>query len=378
MANILDYIKWRGDLDFLSSEFNEIDNLILSQLAYIDFDKIVPDNNKNVVTLRDAATLFFTAHNEENIVLGSLLPKDIITLLKLAAESIRFGELKLSCYVNHIDKERQEQFSALTFELNDGLFIAFRGTDDTLVGWKEDFNMCFINPVPSQEESVKYLDYVFSLYAKCLGKIRIGGHSKGGNLAVYSATFCLKKFKEKIIAVYNNDGPGFNESMIKNPLYQEILNKVTTFVPQTSVVGMLLEHEEPHIVVYSTAKGLFQHDVFSWQLMGKSFTRTLLSESSRFLDKTLKNWLANMDNSQRMHFVDVLFEVLSAGEIETLSDFEKNATFKTIQALISMNNEDKKFLFQAIRAFWDIVKNNFKEEIQNKKKNFNFNYFKGE
>ena len=378
MANILDYIKWRGDLDFLSSEFNEIDNLILSQLVYVDFDKIISDSNRNTVTLREATTLFLTKHNEDKIVLGALLPKEIVTLLKLAADSIRFGNLKLSCYINYIDREIQEQFSALTFELNDGLFIAFRGTDDTLVGWKEDFNMCFINPVPSQEESVKYLDYVLSIYAKSLGKIRIGGHSKGGNLAVYSATFCSKKFKKRITAVYNNDGPGFNDSMMKNPLYREILNKVTTFIPQTSVVGMLLEHEEPYIVIYSKAKGLFQHDVFSWQLMGKSLSRTYLSESSRFLDKTLKNWLANMDNLQRMHFVDILFEILSSGEIETLSDFEKNGTFKTIQALINMNNEDKKFLFHTIRAFWDIVKNNFKEEIQNKKKNFNFNYFKGE
>ena len=378
MANILDYIKWRGDLDFLSSEFNEIDNLILSQLVYVDFDKIISDSNRNTVTLREATTLFLTKHNEDKIVLGALLPKEIVTLLKLAADSIRFGNLKLSCYINYIDREIQEQFSALTFELNDGLFIAFRGTDDTLVGWKEDFNMCFINPVPSQEESVKYLDYVLSIYAKSLGKIRIGGPSKGGNLAVYSATFCSKKFKKRITAVYNNDGPGFNDSMMKNPLYREILNKVTTFIPQTSVVGMLLEHEEPYIVIYSKAKGLFQHDVFSWQLMGKSLSRTYLSESSRFLDKTLKNWLANMDNLQRMHFVDILFEILSAGEIETLSDFEKTGTFKTIQALINMNNEDKKFLFHTIRAFWDIVKNNFKEEIQNKKKNFNFNYFKGE
>ena len=328
MANILDYIKWRGDLDFLSSEFNEIDNLILSQLVYVDFDKIISDSNRNTVTLREATTLFLTKHNEDKIVLGALLPKEIVTLLKLAADSIRFGNLKLSCYINYIDREIQEQFSALTFELNDGLFIAFRGTDDTLVGWKEDFNMCFINPVPSQEESVKYLDYVLSIYAKSLGKIRIGGHSKGGNLAVYSATFCSKKFKKRITAVYNNDGPGFNDSMMKNPLYREILNKVTTFIPQTSVVGMLLEHEEPYIVIYSKAKGLFQHDVFSWQLMGKSLSRTYLSESSRFLDKTLKNWLANMDNLQRMHFVDILFEILSSGEIETLSDFEKNFKIK--------------------------------------------------
>lgn len=370
MANILDYVEWRADIDFVSSEFNEIDSLILSQLVYISFDGIISNSNKKLLTLKEAAAIFFSTHDEK-VVLGALLPKEIVTLLKVAANSVRFGSLKLSCYVNHIDKNRQEQFSAMTFELNDGIFIAFRGTDDTLIGWKEDFNMCFISPVPAQEESVKYVDYVLSLYGWRLGKVRIGGHSKGGNLAVYSSVFCSKKFKKKIVAVYNNDGPGFDDAMMKNPLYREMLNKITTFLPQSSTVGMLLEHEEPYIVVQSTASGLFQHDVFSWQLKGKHFVTTSLSENCRFLDKTLKNWLAGMNNQQRMHFIDVLFEILSAGNTETLSELESKKLTnikKSIQAIITMDNDDKKVLFKTIKQLINAGTNNFKEQMQNKKK----------
>lgn len=370
MANILDYVEWRGDIDFVSSEFNEIDSLILSQLSYIGFDGIISNNNKELLTLKEASAKFFSVHDEKYI-LGALLPKEIVTLLKVAGDSVRFGNLKLSCYINHVDKDRQEQFSAVTFELNDGIFIAFRGTDDTLIGWKEDFNMCFISPVPAQEESVKYLDYVLSLYKWRSGKVRIGGHSKGGNLAVYSAAFCPKKFRKKIAAVYNNDGPGFDDAMMKNPLYQEMLSKITTFLPQSSTVGMLLEHEEPYIVIQSTASGLFQHDVFSWQLKGKHFVTTSLSENCRFLDKTLKNWLAGMDNQQRMHFVDVLFEILSAGNAENLSELESKKLTnikKSVQAVITMSNEDKKVLFETIKQLVNAGTNNFKEQMLNKKR----------
>lgn len=370
MANILDYVEWRADIDFDACEFNEIDSLILSQLVYIDFDGIVSNDNKKRLTLKEAATAFFSVHNK-NIILGALLPKEIVTLLKAAADSVRFGNLKLSCYINHVDKNKQEQFSAITFELNDGIFIAFRGTDDTLIGWKEDFNMCFISPVPAQEESVKYVNYVLSLYKWRSGKVRIGGHSKGGNLAVYSAVFCSKKFKKKITAVYNNDGPGFDDAMMKNPQYKEMLTKITTFLPQFSTVGMLLEHEEPYIVIQSTASGLFQHDVFSWQLKGKHFITTSLSENCRFLDKTLKNWLAGMDNQQRMHFIDVLFEILSAGDAKNLSELENKKMTniaKSIQTIITMNNDDKKVLFETIKQLINIGTSNFKEQIQNKKR----------
>jgi hypothetical protein len=366
MANILDYVRWRGDLDFESSCFNEIDNLILSQLVYIDFAGIVSDNNKNVLTLKDVSDIFFSNHDKSCVSLGVLLPKEIITLLELTGKSRRFGNMKLSCYVNHIDKEKQEQFSAMTFELNDGLFIAFRGTDDTLVGWKEDFNMCFVSPVPAQEESVEYLNHVLSLYTKRSGKIRLGGHSKGGNLAVYSATYCPKNFKKNIVAVYNNDGPGFDEAMMKNPLYQEILNKTTTFLPQSSTVGMLLSHEEPYIVIKSTASGLFQHNVFSWQLIGKEFVTASLSSSSKLLDKTLKNWLAGMDNKQRMRFVDILFEILAGDNAEKLKDLKISSINKLVCTMINMDNEDKTLLFKTIKQLLSIGASNLKEQLQHK------------
>ena len=207
MANILEYLDWRGDLTLSERPFNEVDNLILAEICYLDFSGFVPAGfQTQQVTLQAAASAYFAAHPETNM--GVLVPDQIPVLVEHAAKTARFGDIRLLGYVNRIDEETQTQFSALTMLLPDGsAYVAFRGTDDTIVGWKEDFNMAFTPEIPAQKYAAEYLRQVSGTLP--FRPLLVGGHSKGGNLAVYASVFCGQEVQKRILAVYNNDGPGF-------------------------------------------------------------------------------------------------------------------------------------------------------------------------
>ena len=233
MSNIVDYIKWRGDLSFEADPINEIDNLILSRISYLPFKEIKFNNKEKFKIL---ANRFLELKKEDFHQI------DDISLIEELAKSNRYKDLIFSDYYEKIDEEEEKQFAAITVWLpNNELFVSYRGTDATIVGWKEDFNMSFMINVPSQLEGVKYLEAISKKYFR--KKLRIGGHSKGGNVAVYSSIFCNKKTKSRIIDVTNADGPGFDKSIIQTKEYKEILDRIHTFIPQTSIIGRLLEHE---------------------------------------------------------------------------------------------------------------------------------------
>lgn len=332
MANILDYIEWRGDLSMSVDEFNDIDNLILSQLSYLNFEGIIPGEEGGSILLREAARKYLSDADETRTYTGLLVSPQTVTLLKKAAESARFSGIKLSKYVNKINEEEQKQFSAVTCLLEDNtVYVAYRGTDDTIVGWKEDFNMSFISPVPSQTEAVEYLE---KTQRRTYRKIRIGGHSKGGNLAVYASAFCNKNIQRRIIGIYNNDGPGFELSTIEKEGFRNIISVVKTIVPQSSIVGMLLEHEEDYVVIQSTQTGIFQHDAFSWQLVGRHFIELDSTDArSRRIDKAIKTWLNSLEKEEIERFVDELFNLITATGAKTLTDLTKDRG-KNIGALL--------------------------------------------
>ena len=224
MANILDYLKWRGDISITASPFNAVDSLILSVLSYIPFEEIITEHplksNKIEISITEAAELFSKKTVDEKKIRSE---KDV-ELFQALAKAPRFADLPLSFYINRTDLEEEKQFSAITISLPDSTsFIAYRGTDLTLVGWKEDFNMSFLCPVPSQTEAVYYLEHVAS---HIKGKLRLGGHSKGGNLAVYASAFCNKKIQKRILEVYNNDGPGFDLSIIQKEGYKRVEDQI--------------------------------------------------------------------------------------------------------------------------------------------------------
>ena len=331
MASILDYLDWRGDITFAERPFNEVDNLLLAELSYLDFGGIVTADFAAAVPLSDAVAAFTkrTPHAD----MGVLVPDKIPGLAQKMAASARFRDVLLSGYVCKLDEQAETQFAALCAALPDGtVYAAFRGTDDTIVGWKEDFNMGFLPIVPAQREAADYLRAAAAAFPS--QKLRAGGHSKGGNLAVYAAVWCGESVQDQLLAVYNNDGPGFHTSLLDRPEHQRIANRIQTILPESSVVGMLLEHEESYQVVRSNQVGLMQHDGFSWQVLGTQFVHLSgLTEGGRIVDSALRDFVRGLDQEQRIRFVDALFEVLTCTNAETLTDL-KDGGFRTAYSML--------------------------------------------
>lgn len=356
MGNIFDYIEWRGDLTFTQAPFNEIDNLILSRVSYFPFDGTIEENE--IITIKEAYERF----EKFDIEKIRILQKEDIDLFPALARSERFGNLLLTRYINKRDIHEEKQFSAITIKLPDETsYVSFRGTDNTLVGWKEDFNMSFMKLVPSQTNAKDYLNNISN---DIQGKIRVGGHSKGGNLAVYAAAFCNLNVQERIIEVYNNDGPGFFEEIIETKNYQNILEKMHTYIPQSSIIGRLLNHEEKYTVVKSAQIGIYQHDLYSWQLIGNKFVELKeVTNESEFIDRTLKIWLKTVSIEQRKRFWMVLFEILESTNAETLSQISEKWVTNSKKILVTYKNldeESKQIIIQTLKCLFNIAKENIK------------------
>lgn len=352
MTNLFDYLLWRGDLTLNQAPFNDVDNLVLCALSYIKLCGIVPPpGEKSPITVAQAARRFFAA---EKITLPGPGTKDFcennFRLLDALSSCPRFSSLLLSDCVDVLDAATQKQFSAITISLGGhSAFVAFRGTDSTLVGWKEDFNMSFLPQVPSQRSAAEYLE----AQARRFTSLRVGGHSKGGNLAVYSATFCSEAARKRLLAVYNNDGPGFNHDVMGMPEYLSLRERVHTFLPQSSVVGMLMEHEESYAVVHSTGLGILQHNPYSWEVLGPAFfLLDTVTDGSRFVSDTLKTWMASMDEGQREKMIDVVFEVLGATNAKTTAELSADwlkSAGTVLAQLKDMDSENRKMLFEMFR-----------------------------
>lgn len=371
MSNVCEYVKWRGDLTLKQSKFNEIDALILTRLSYFPFDQLIQPNEE--ATVEELSKRFEKADKSTMKILW----EDDNELFPLMGKSERFGKMIVTQYVNKINAEQEKQFSATTVILPDNtIFITYRGTDATIVGWKEDFNMCFKSHIASQKDAVEYLNMASKKYKR---PIRIGGHSKGGNLAVYAAMFTNPKVKKRIINIYNNDGPGFDDEIIKTKEYKEILPKVHTYIPQSSVIGRLLNHEEKYTVVQSIQKGIMQHDLYSWQLEGKEFIcLEKVTNGSEIFDKTLKEWLINITPEQRGIVIDTAFDILNTTEVEYFSELKKN-WFLNIRLMLgrykNLDDESKKVISEIVQKLVSTVKNIISNEMtsfrKSKKENEN-------
>ncbi len=335
MANILDYIKWRGDLSLEYKPLNPVDNLILARLAYIDFDDLPIEGEK----LESISSRYIDSEVKMNP--GIFLNEGTKPLLDAVGNGIRFKDLIIKNFINKIDVKEQIQFSAVTFKLNEKtVYVAFRGTDDSLVGWKEDFNMSFMEVVPAQLEAVSYLKDVTS--EQCYEKVYVGGHSKGGNLAVFASLHLPKELKVKIDTVYNNDGPGFKSELLNTIEYKEMADRIMTLIPKGSVVGLMLEHEVEYKVIESKALGLKQHDGFTWEVMGEDFVYLEeLDYTAKIIDKTTKRMLEKMDSQQREAFATVIFDVLSIEEKRTLTDLNEGGLLNLLKISKNYRNLDK-------------------------------------
>ncbi|MBO4863572.1 MAG: 5-formyltetrahydrofolate cyclo-ligase [Eubacterium sp.] len=324
MANILEYLDWRGDIPFSVSPFNEVDNLILAEICYTDFEGVMTQDD--TLSIVDAARLYFEIHTEQEILGRDTFYKLAPILMRKASESVRFRDILLKNYINIISEDREEQYSSITFVLpNSTTYIAFRGTDNNLVGWKEDFNLSFMSATAGQKRAVEYVDYYFgnANNEKCdpYEKLILGGHSKGGNFAVYAAAFCKSDIQKRIVNVYSNDGPGFRDEILETKNYKKIVPRIVSILPEESMVGILLSNEYDNKIVKSDAKGFGQHDPFSWQVYGTGFLEAeKRTEVSRVIDKTMMKWLSEISDEDRAIFTDSLFSAIDTTGAKTLED----------------------------------------------------------
>ncbi|MBR3756395.1 MAG: DUF2974 domain-containing protein [Firmicutes bacterium] len=339
MHNILDYIKWRGDLLMEKVPFCDVDALILSQLSYTRLTGIVAEGPGGApVTIEEAGKLVLTEPNR-------LKQDEDEDLWNLIMKSDRFRDLVLTCHIDRFDIATEKQFSALTVLIPEGkAAVVYRGTDLTIVGWKEDFNMSFADVVPAQKDAVDY----FNKVAEGLPdrEFYLCGHSKGGNLAVYGGAFCESELQKRILQIRNFDGPGFSQENVEKPGMKDILPKTRTFLPQSSVVGMLLEHEEEFTVIHSRSIGLMQHDLYTWEIMGAGFVvEEETTDSSKFIDRALKQWLQNMPKEKREAFVETVFSILDDCDAVTLKElFSKRNALTVMKNLTAMEAEDRELI----------------------------------
>ena len=328
MANMVDYLAWRGDLPFEAAPWNEIDGLLIATLSYLDFHD---GRDPKGWTLEEMARIDLLQEGTSNSFAGR----------KKAFEAMAAGERFRRCRVHHAialtDAEIGMQFSALCLDLPDGTTcVAFRGTDNTLIGWREDFDMAYTTRVPAQEAAILYLGRAAALSKR---PIRLVGHSKGGNLAVYAAAYAKKSVQNRIESIWSYDGPGMNRETSQTEEYLRIKDRIRSFVPQTSIIGMLMDYYEPYTVVRSTASGISQHDPMSWQVYGPRFeTLPAIDQTAVVTRDTLHEWLRNSTPEQRAAFVDALFSMAESTKATKMSELT-GEKLKTLLTMVGSRKE---------------------------------------
>ena len=360
MSDKFDYLAWRGDLTLAQAPFNELDGVILARFAYVPFEYFARPLPRRFVTIRDMAD---EALADQALVRDERWKLRDRQLLQAMADSARFGPLEAGFQESLLDEVLQTQFSAICVRLDADLTaVLFRGTDNTVIGWKEDLNMSYLSPVPGQKLAAEYLRRAAE---KLGGRLILCGHSKGGNLAVYAAAFCGADVQARIDAVYNYDGPGFYDSILDTEGYKAICGRIHTFVPQFSVVGMLLGHPESHTVVHSTETGLQQHDTYSWQMLGPRFAALeQVTGGSQFLDSTIKDWTADMTAEQFEVFVDAIYQVLSSPELDTMRQMRENWFSTGVSFLRSVADMDEQTRAAAAEAIKLLARSAGREAVE--------------
>lgn len=330
MGNIMDYISWRGDLSFEQSQFNEVDNLILACFSYVNLDGISAVTKQKGIGLKKLTKEFMKLHTMKELEADKSFIRLAPFLMMEMAKSVRFGKCVVRNYVNDIVTEAEQQFAAMEIVLEDGTsYVSFRGTDDTIIGWKEDFNLS-TGVVPAQKRAIEYLQKISE---HTDGMLRVGGHSKGGNLAIYGSVMC-KSAHEKILEIYSNDGPGFSREFQELPEMKEMMPKIIRIIPEYSIIGTLLEHEKEPVIVASSSKGLLQHDGFSWEVQGPALVRrdSLNKTALRFIE-ILHKWIDGMDTEQKRLLIEDLFATLQASGYENLSEVQSGG-LKSLAAMV--------------------------------------------
>ena len=362
MGIIFDYLDQVAYDSIYDTPFNELDMLMLTELTYLPFDQIVSDQMSPDCTCR-----LFEAAEKLPQDLSMLVTKNRLKLLEKVASSTRFKNIKLMGYVNDIDPDVQKQFAAMIFKIKPETYVlTFRGTDDSIIGWKEDFHMTYMDQVPAQKTAVNYLRKAMDALP---GQFILTGHSKGGNLASYAASQIESEYQERIQIIYSYDAPGLNHSVITSQGYQTISDKIKRYIPQGSIVGMMLETPKQAQIVKSTAiGGLAQHDTFTWQISDQTFVLLdNLNPDSLQVDKTLKNWVDSVSDEELKDFFDLFFGLILDAGISSINDLTKLENFNKILAVFenanALTDQEREMLSRLAKLLVDMRYQSWKDDM---------------
>ncbi|WP_068268888.1 Mbeg1-like protein [Caviibacter abscessus] len=321
MATIFDYIKENNE-EITEKNFNILDSLIMTRIVYLPFDKILFKNEKK--------TLHYLLNIVSKYKDKYFLMKDDIKLVKYLLESKRFKNIEVFNYINIIDKEIEKQFGAMVLDLGFANYVSFKGTDKTLIGWKEDLNMSY-DKVPSQEESIIYLKDVLDITDK---NVFIGGHSKGGNLAIYSSIYVDNA--SRINRIYNFDGPGFLNDVLNEKGYEKIVDKIETIIPSSSIIGLLLNRKEKIKIINSTSFFVMQHDLYSWGISKNDFVYLdKITNISSSLDKSISMWLEQTTPKERKEFINSVYsKIIKEKSVKNLKEINTEVITKLLNNIL--------------------------------------------
>lgn len=358
-GNILDYVHWRGDLSFEQSPFNSVDAVIFAQLTYNKLYGLMHSDFDGPLTLSMLSNRFKKSKDiEGRKELGAMLNPETVDLLFACGESKRFGNVEVSAFCEVYSEEKCEQFAAASFTFGENTVVAFRGTDDYFIGWKEDCNISYQDPIPSQADALAYFIEAAEHYKN--NKLYVTGQSKGGNIALYVGVKAPEELKERLVNIYNFDGPGFPEEFFETEDFLSIRSKLLTVYPEYDVVGMFFKHAGKYLIIKSSQKGILQHDTMSWQVEGPEFVKgDGFTKESKLFEKAINQWADNLSEQEKQEFIDGLFEIFMSPGYETVLDFKENfliSTSKMIETYAKMDKKTKNNIHQVFVALRHAVK----------------------
>lgn len=364
MGNITSYAysEWRS---FDEKPFCEADSLIFARLAYLHFPKMCMGKTDSAVKIVD----IFRFDILDEMLSVTTMKEQVVELLTGLAANPRFRNVEISRYVYKTEKEDNMQFAAVTFRTKPGqYYISFRGTDRSFTGWKEDLYLVLEKPIESQLEAVKYLEMIAG---ETEGEIILGGHSKGGNLAVYSGAMCSENVQDRIIKIFSHDGPGF-QGELKTENFLRIRNRIHKTLPQESAVGILMDQECDYDVVKSNKiGGIAQHEIFNWNIQdGELVYLKELSASSKLLGRTVNTFIDKLDDEECKKFADVIFDTLettNTDSFDKLLDGWRTAFPQIAKEVKEMDDNTKGLLSKVIRQLRESGHENIQGLIKNNK-----------
>lgn len=359
--NLFDYLDWRGDLTFKQDSFNSVDALALSHIIYLHFQDLIDEDFSNPVKLSELAVkLKETPDYEDRVQLGLGINPLTDDLFFKLVEHKRFKDVLITGFRCIYDEVKCEQFAAATFIADDVAYISYRGTDDTIIGWKEDFLTSYMETIPSQADALKYF---YDVCDALKNQIVLIGHSKGGSMALYTSVYSDEEHQKRINKVYNLDGPGFVKEFFEKDSFKRIEDRLVNIYPEDDYVGMLQNHGNNFKIIKAASHGLGQHDPLKWQCIGNDFVNGKgFTKQSQFFNKAINDWAVSMTNDEKHRMVDALFSIYLASGCKTNYELSKNllpASKGIIKAFNDMDKDTKK----EVKRLINLLKRCMKSEL---------------